>query len=85
MLLVTKRAQTLTAQVIYLNRILNVSDETLRAHNRMQDLINEGKAKFWYDLNELGINDYQKQLCYDRFIHSNRDRIKIVKTTQYEE
>jgi hypothetical protein len=68
----------MTAQVKYLNRFLNASDEMLRAHYKMQDLINENKAKFWYDMDQLGINDYQKKLCYDRWVHSNRDRIKLV-------
>lgn len=68
----------MTAQVIYLNRWLDCPDEMLRKNYKMQDLINENKAKFWYDMDKLGINNYQKQLCYDRWIHSNRDRIKIV-------
>lgn len=27
---------------------------------------------------ELGINDYQARLCYDRFIHSTRERMRLV-------
>jgi len=69
----------MTAQVIYLNKWLNCPDDELRKNYRMQTLINENKARFWYDMGELDIDKYQKTLCYDRFIHSNRDRLKIVK------
>ena len=69
----------MTAQVIFLNRWLDCGDERLRINRQMQDRINEAKATFWNDLNRLGVNDYQAKLCYDRFIHSNRDRIKVVK------
>jgi len=72
----------MTAQVVYLNSWLNCSDEQLRIHYAMQDKINEAKAKFWYDLNELGVNQYQKILCYDRWVHSNRDRLKVVDNDQ---
>ncbi len=68
----------MTAQVIYLNQWLNCSDDELRKNYLMQIKINEAKAKFWYDLDFIGVNDYQKRLCYDRFIHANRDRLKVV-------
>lgn len=72
----------MTAQVIYLNRWLDCGDERLRLNWAMQDRINEAKAVFWHDIKELGINDYQARLCYDRFIHSNRDRLKVVDNDQ---
>jgi len=68
----------MTSQVIYLNKWLNCSDDELRKNYLMQTKINEAKAKFWYDLNKLGVNDYQKCLCYNRFVHANRDRLKVV-------
>lgn len=66
------------AQVIYLNRWLNCPDEILRSNYLMQQKISEGRINFWYQMNELKINNYQAQLCYDRWVHSNRDRIHIV-------
>lgn len=72
----------MTAQVIYLNQWLNCSDDELRRNYLMQDKINEAKAVFWHDLKELGISEYQKKLCYDRFIHANRDRLKLVDNDQ---
>ena len=68
----------MTAQVIYLNAWLDCGDEELRKNKLMQDKINEAKAVFWHDIKELGVNDYQAMLCYDRFIHSTKDRIHIV-------
>jgi hypothetical protein len=70
------------AQIIYLNRYLNCPDSELRQNYAMQDKINEAKAVFWHDIKELGINQYQANLCYDRFIHSNRDRLKLVDNNQ---
>lgn len=67
----------MTAQVIYLNKWLDCGDDELRKNNLMQEKISEAKAIFWHDIKELGINDYQANLCYDRFIHSNRDRLKV--------
>ena len=72
----------MTSQVIYLNQWLNCSDDELRKNYLMQTRINEAKAVFWHDLKELGVNDYQKRLCYDRFIHANRDRIKVVESEE---
>jgi len=72
----------MTAQVIYLNRWLDCGDEELRKNYLMQDRINEAKAVFWYDLKEARVNDYQARLCYDRFIHMNRDRLKVVDKDQ---
>ena len=72
----------MTAQVIYLNRLLSVSDDDFRKNNRMQELINENKAKFWHEIKEQGINGYQAWLCYNRFIHANRDRLKLVDNNQ---
>ena len=72
----------MNGQVVYLNAYLNCSDEELRRNYLMQDKINEAKSKFWYDLNELKVNQYQKILCYDRFIFSNRDRLKLVDSDQ---
>lgn len=69
-------------QVIYLNQWLNCSDDELRKNYLMQTRINEAKAVFWHDLKELGVNDFQKRLCYDRFIHANRDRIKVVESEE---
>ena len=72
----------MTAQVIYLNQFLNCSDDELRRNYLMQDKINEAKAKFWYDMSEMGVTKYQADLCYDRFIHANRDRLKLVDKDQ---
>lgn len=69
------------SNVVYLNAYLNCPDEELRKNYRLQDLINEAKATFWYGLKRQGVNKYQAQLCYDRFIHSNRDRLKLVSST----
>jgi hypothetical protein len=69
----------MTAQVVYLNAWLNCPDDVLRFHYILQDKINEGKAEFWYNLSRQGITGYQAQLCYDRFVHSNRDRLKVIK------
>jgi len=66
-------------KVIYLNAWLNCPDEILRKNYRLQVMISEAKAKFWYDMRRQNVNDYQSQLCYDRWVHSNRDRIKLVK------
>ena len=72
----------MTSNVRYLNAYLNCSDDELRRNYLMQDKINEAKAVFWHDLKELGISEYQKKLCYDRFIFSNRDRLKLVDSDQ---
>lgn len=68
----------MTSNVRYLNAYLNCPDDELRKNYLMQDKINEAKAKFWYDISAMGVDRYQAQLCYDRFIHSNRDRLKLV-------
>lgn len=68
----------MNGQVVYLNAYLNCSDDELRRNYLMQDRMNEAKAVFWHDLKALGINQYQAMLCYDRFIHANRDRLKLV-------
>lgn len=75
----------MTAQVIYLNRWLNCGDERLRTNHAMQIKISEAKARFWYSLSIQGITGYQAELCYLRFIHSNRDRLKIVKIIEPED
>lgn len=75
----------MTAQVIYLNNWLNCGDEELRRNYLMQDRINEAKAVFWHDLKEAGVSEFQKKLCYDRFIHMNRDRLKLVDNDQKED
>jgi hypothetical protein len=66
-------------KVIYLNAWLNCPDEILRENYRLQVMISEAKAKFWYDMREQKIDQYQVQLCYDRWVHSNRDRLKIAR------
>ena len=66
------------SNVRYLNAYLNCPDDELRRNYLMQDKINEAKAVFWHDIKELGINDYQAALCYDRFIHSTRERMRLV-------
>lgn len=70
----------MTAQVVYLNRWLDCGDEELRKNNLMQIRINEAKAHFWYTLAIQRIDGHQAQLCYDRFIHANRDRFHLIKT-----
>lgn len=65
--------------VKYLNRWLNCPDEILRQNYRMQDMITSGKLSFWQRLRDQGITGYQARLCYDRWIHANRERIKLVK------
>jgi hypothetical protein len=70
----------MTAQVIYLHSWLNCPDDQLRFHYILQQKISEGKALFWHGLGD--INQYQKFLCYDRWIHSNRDRLKVVDNDQ---
>ena len=67
----------MTAKVIYLNAWLNCPDDTLRANYNLQEKINKAKAIFFYRLREQGVQGYQLQLCYDRWVHSNRDRIKL--------
>lgn len=69
----------MSGQVVYLNRWLNCPDEKLRQNYLMQDIINNGKIAFWQRLRDQGITGYQARLCYDRWIHSNRQRIKLVK------
>jgi hypothetical protein len=64
-------------KVIYLNAWLNCPDDTLRANFKLQEKINYAKAQFFYKLREQGINNFQVQLCYDRWVHGNRDRIKL--------
>jgi hypothetical protein len=68
----------MTAKVIFLNTWLNCPDDQVRFHFRIQNRLNEEKAKFWYGINEMDIDVYQKVLCYDRWVHSNRDRIKVI-------
>lgn len=70
------------SNVRYLNSWLDCGDDVLRENYKLQDRINEKKALFWYDVERLRINDYQAWLCYDRFIHANRDRLKLVKESQ---
>lgn len=67
-------------QVIYLNRYLNCSDEELRRNYAYQDRMAEAKAKFWNDLR--GVDRYQQYICYQRFIHANRDRMKLILSDQ---
>ena len=69
----------MTAQVVYLNRWLDCPDELLRQNYKMQELITHGKIAFWQRLRDQGITGYQAKLCYDRWIHSNREKIKLVK------
>jgi hypothetical protein len=66
----------MTAQVIFIHTWPDCPDHILRFHYILQEKISEGKARFWYDLGD--IDRYQKMLCYDRWIHSNRDRLKVV-------
>jgi hypothetical protein len=68
----------MTAQVVFLNSWLNCPDDVLRYHYILQQKISEGKAKLWYDITQLNIDPYQASLCHDRWIHSNRDRLKLV-------
>jgi hypothetical protein len=66
------------SNVVYLNAWLDCPDDVLRRNYAMQDRMNEAKAKFWYDMNEQRIEPWQQQMCYHRFVHANRDRIKLV-------
>jgi hypothetical protein len=75
----------MTAQVVFLNSWLNCPDDQLRFHFRIQTRLNEEKAKFWFDINGLNIDIYQKVLCYDRWVHSNRDRLKVITGDNLEE
>lgn len=67
----------MNGKVIYLNAWLDCPDDQLRANFRLQEKINLAKAQFFYRLKEQGVNNYQVKLCYDRWVHSNRDRIKL--------
>ena len=69
----------MTAQVVYLNRWLDCPEELMRQNYKMQELITSGKIAFWQRLRDQGITGYQAKLCYDRWVHSNRERIKLVK------
>jgi len=69
----------MNGKVIYLNAWLDCPDDTLRADYRLQEKIHYAKAQFFYKLRDQGINNFQIQLCYDRWVHSNRDRIKLEK------
>jgi hypothetical protein len=70
------------SNVVYLNAWLNVPDDVLRQNYEIQEKINLAKVTFWYNIKVQGINEFQAQLCYDRFIHANRDNIKIIKLDQ---
>lgn len=70
------------SNVVYLNAWLNVPDETLRKNYELQDNIYRAKITFWYNIKVQGINEYQALLCYDRFVHSNRDKFKLIKSDQ---
>lgn len=67
------------SKVIYLNRYLNCSDEELRKNYVMQDKITEARNHFFYRMKEQGIADYQLWICYTRWYHSNRDKLKIAR------
>jgi len=66
----------MTAQIIYLNTWLDCPDDQLRFHFRIQNRVNEEKAKFWHGIRD--VDRYQQFLCYDRWVNSNRERLKIV-------
>lgn len=66
----------MSSNVGYLNSWLNCSDDQLRFHFRIQDRLNEEKARFWHDIGH--VNDYQKWLCYNRWVNENRGRLKLV-------
>lgn len=70
------------SNVVYLNAWLNVPDDILRKNYETQERINLAKVTFWYNIKVQGINEYQALLCYDRFIHANRDNIKIIRLDQ---
>jgi len=67
-----------TAQVIYIHSWLNCPDDRLRFHYELQEKINLGKAEFWQRIRDQRISGFQAYLCYDRWVHENRDRIKIL-------
>jgi hypothetical protein len=67
----------MNGKVIYLNAWLDCSDDQLRANYKLQEKIHYAKAHFFYRLRLQGIDTYQAMLCYDRWVHSNRDRIKL--------
>ena len=67
------------SNVVYLNAWLNVPDEVLRKNYEIQEKIQLAKVTFWYNIKVQGINEFQAQLCYDRFIHANRDNFKLIK------
>lgn len=69
----------MSGKVIYLNAWLNCPDDNLRANFKLQEKITLAKAQFFYKMREQGVNNFQIQLCYDRWVHSNRDRIKLEK------
>jgi hypothetical protein len=64
-------------KVLYLNSWLDCPDDQLRANYKLQEKIHYAKSIFFYRLREQGVNNYQAMLCYDRWVHSNRDRIKL--------
>jgi hypothetical protein len=67
------------SNVVYLNAWLNVPDDILRQNFAVQEKIQLAKVTFWYNIKVQGINEFQAQLCYDRFIHANRDNLKLIK------
>jgi hypothetical protein len=69
----------MNAKVFYLHSWLNCPDETLRKHYKLQEKIHYAKAEFFYRLKEQGVNNFQIKLCYDRWVYSNRNRIKLEK------
>lgn len=69
----------MNGKIIYLNAWLNCPDDTLRSNYRLQEKIHYAKAQFFYQLKEQGVNNFQIKLCYDRWVYSNRGRIKLEK------
>lgn len=65
------------SKVLYLNAWLNCPDEQLRANYKLQEKIHYAKSEFFYRLKIQGVDNYQIMLCYNRWVHSNRDRIKL--------
>jgi hypothetical protein len=68
----------MTAQVIFICQWLDCPDDKKREHWDIQRKIDLAKAKLAYDIKVLGINEYQAELCFDRWYHANRDGLKIV-------
>lgn len=69
-------------QVIYLNRWLDCPDDIHRRNYAYQVRLNEAKAKFFYDLKEKGASQWQVTVCYQQFIHNNRDNLKLILSDQ---